>query len=280
MINNRISMKGKVGKLTYGDLTVRGLSFLYIGLMIVLPIVAITVASFKGGPAHLWRQILQPQALSSLKLTFLLALAMVVINIITGTATAWVLVRYRFPLKNTINALVDIPFAIPTLVTGMMLVVLYGPRSVLGIFLQNHGIEVMYNKPGIILALLFVTFPFVVRSVQPVLMEMDKDMEEAAQTLGASKRQSFFRVVLPTLLPSILTGAALSFSRALGEFGSIVIVAGNIPFKTQVSAVYIYGEVESENLQGALGSAVVLLIFSLLTLVILNLIQRWSSKYD
>lgn len=273
-------MKGKVGKLTYGDLTVRGLSFLYIGLMIVLPIVAITVASFKGGPAHLWRQILQPQALSSLKLTFLLALAMVVINIITGTATAWVLVRYRFPFKNTINALVDIPFAIPTLVTGMMLVVLYGPRSVLGIFLQNHGIEVMYNKPGIILALLFVTFPFVVRSVQPVLMEMDKDMEEAAQTLGASKRQSFFRVVLPTLLPSILTGAALSFSRALGEFGSIVIVAGNIPFKTQVSAVYIYGEVESENLQGALGSAVVLLIFSLLTLVILNLIQRWSSKYD
>jgi len=280
MKNNRTARKGKVAKLSYGDLTVRGLSFLYIGLMIVLPIAAITAASFKGGPGHLWKQILQPQALSSLKLTFLLALVMVVINVITGTATAWVLVRYRFPLKNTINALVDIPFAIPTLVTGMMLVVLYGPRSVLGIFLQNHGIEVIYNKPGIILALLFVTFPFVVRSIQPVLMEMEKDMEEAALTLGASKRQSFFRVVLPTLLPSILTGAALSFSRALGEFGSIVVVAGNIPFKTQVSAVYIYGEVESENLQGALGSAVVLLAFSLLTLVILNLIQRWSSKYD
>lgn len=280
MKNNRTARKGKVAKLSYGDLTVRGLSFLYIGLMIILPIAAITAASFKGGPGHLWKQILQPQALSSLKLTFLLALVMVVINVITGTATAWVLVRYRFPLKNTINALVDIPFAIPTLVTGMMLVVLYGPRSVLGIFLQNHGIEVIYNKPGIILALLFVTFPFVVRAVQPVLMEMDKDMEEAALTLGASKRQSFFRVVLPTLLPSILTGAALSFSRALGEFGSIVVVAGNIPFKTQVSAVYIYGEVESENLQGALGSAVVLLAFSLLTLVILNLIQRWSSKYD
>lgn len=273
-------MKGKVGKLSYGDLTIRSLSFLYIGLMIVLPIVAITAASFKGGLSNLWQQLIQPQALYSLKLTILLALVMVVINIITGTATAWVLVRYRFPFRNTINALVDIPFAIPTLVTGMMLVVLYGPRSVLGIFLQNHGIEVIYNKPGIILALLFVTFPFVVRAVQPVLMEMDKDMEEAALTLGASKRQSFFKVVLPTLLPSILTGAALSFSRALGEFGSIVIVAGNIPFKTQVSAVYIFGEVESDNLQGALGSAVLLLVFSLLTLVILNLIQRWSSKYD
>lgn len=280
MISNRSYLKGKAGKLSYGDLTVRGLSFFYIGLMIVLPIVAIILASLNGGLGNLWKQTIQPQALSSLKLTILLSLIMVVINVVTGTATAWVLVRYRFPLKNTINALVDIPFAIPTLVTGMMLVVLYGPRSMLGIFLQNHGIEVIYNKPGIILALLFVTFPFVVRAVQPVLMEMDKDMEEAALTLGATKRQSFFRVVLPTLLPSILTGAALSFSRALGEFGSIVVVAGNIPFKTQVSAVYIYGEVESENLQGALGSAVVLLVFSLLTLVILNLIQRWSSKYD
>lgn len=280
MKNNFRSIKGNKGKLSKGDLIIRSLSFFYIGLMIIIPIVAITMESFKGGPGHLWKQIIQPQALSSLKLTLLMSFIMVVINVITGTATAWVLVRYRFPLKNIINAMVDIPFAIPTLVTGMMLVVLYGPRSVLGIFLQKHGMEVIYNKPGIILALLFVTFPFVVRSIQPVLMEMDKDMEEAARTLGASKRQSFFRVVLPTLLPSILTGAALSFSRALGEFGSIVIVAGNIPFKTQVSAVYIYGEVESENLQGALGTAVVLLAFSLLTLVILNLIQRWSSKYD
>ncbi|MCU0289152.1 MAG: ABC transporter permease subunit, partial [Acidobacteria bacterium] len=197
MKNNRDLLKGINGKLSYGDMTVRSLSFLYIGLMIIIPIAAITIESFKGGIGHLWKQIIQPQSLTSLKLTIVMALIMVVINVITGTATAWVLVRYKFPFKNTINAMVDIPFAIPTLVTGMMLVVLYGPRSILGIFLKNHGIEVIYNQPGIILALLFVTFPFVVRAVQPVLMEMDKDMEEAARTLGASKRQSFFRVVLP-----------------------------------------------------------------------------------
>lgn len=205
---------------------------------------------------------------------------MVVINIITGTATAWVLVRYRFPFKKLMDALIDIPFAIPTVVTGMMLVVLYGPKSVVGSFLGAHGIEVIYNKPGIILALAFVTFPFVVRSVQPVLMEMEKDMEEAAQTLGASRLTIFSRVILPTLVPAILTGAALSFSRALGEFGSIVIVAGNIPFKTQVSSVYIYGEIESANMQSALGTAVVLLACSLLILIGLNYIQRWSTKYE
>ena len=263
-----------------GDLALRSLSFFYIGLLIILPLLAITTESFKGGFANLWKQISLPQALFSLKLTFLLAVIMVVINIITGTATAWVLVRYRFPFKKVMDALIDIPFAIPTVVTGMMLVVLYGPKSAVGSFLGTHGIEVIYNKPGIILALAFVTFPFVVRSVQPVLMEMEKDMEEAAQTLGASRFTIFSRVILPTLVPAILTGAALSFSRALGEFGSIVIVAGNIPFKTQVSSVYIYGEIESANMQSALGTAVVLLTCSLLILILLNYIQRWSIKYE
>lgn len=263
-----------------GDLVLRSLSFLYIGLLIILPIAAITTESFKGGIANLLKQIANPQALYSLKLTFQAAAVITVVNIITGTAMAWVLVRYRFPFKKIIDALVDIPFAIPTVVTGIMLVVLYGPRSVLGSFLEGYGIEVIYNKPGILLALVFVTFPFVVRSVQPVLMEMDKDMEEAARTLGASNTAVFCRVVLPTLLPAILTGAALSFSRALGEFGSIVIVAGNIPFKTQVSAVYIYGEIESANIQSALGTAVVLLAVSLTVLLLLNVIQRWSTKYE
>ena len=264
----------------YSDVILRTSGFFYIGLLVILPIVAITAEAFKGGISRLWQQIIQPQALYSLKLTFLVAVIMVVINVITGTATAWVLVRYRFPLKNIINALVDIPFAIPTVVTGIMLVVLYGPTSGIGQFFGRHGIEIIYNKPGIILALLFVTFPFVVRTVQPVLMEMDRDMEEAAQTLGASRFCTFKRVVLPTLLPAILTGAALSFSRALGEFGSIVIVAGNIPFRTQVSSVYIYGEIESNNIQSALGLGVALLASSLLILVILNLIQRWNSKYE
>lgn len=263
-----------------GDITLRSISLFYIGFLIILPIIAVISGMFKGGLANLWKQITLPQAIFSLKLTFICALAIVVINVITGTATAWVLVRYKFPLKNLINALVDIPFAIPTVVTGIMLVLLYGPRSSIGTFLNKQGIEVIYAKPGIILALAFVTFPFVVRAVQPVLMEMDKDMEEAARTLGASRFTIFRRVVLPTLLPAILTGTALSFSRALGEFGSVVIVAGNIPFKSQVSSVYIYGEIESANTQGALGTAMVLLVSSLLILIVLNVIQRWSNKYE
>jgi sulfate/thiosulfate transport system permease protein len=262
-----------------GDLILRGTGLLYIGLLVILPIAAITTRALEKGFSHLWKQIGVPQALYSLKLTFLVALIMVLINIVTGTVTAWVLVRYRFPLKKLINALVDIPFAIPTVVTGIMLVVLYGPSSDIGRFLGRYGIEIIYRKPGIILALLFVTFPFVVRAVQPVLLEMDPDMEEAAQTLGASRSSSFRRVVLPTLMPAILTGAALSFSRALGEFGSIIIVAGNIPFKTQVSSVFIYGEIESSNIECALGTGVVLLACSLAVLMVLNLIQRWSSRY-
>lgn len=260
--------------------SMRGACFIYIGLLVILPMIAITTEAFHGGLTSLWQQISQPQAIYSLKLSFIMAIIMVVINIFTGTLTAWVLVRYRFPLRNVIDALVDIPFAIPTIVTGMMLVVLYGPNSFIGAFFGKHGFEIIYNKPGIVLALLFVTFPFVVRAVQPVLKEMDPEMEEAASTLGASRFTIFFRVVLPTLMPAILTGAALSFSRALGEFGSIVIVAGNIPFKTQVSAVYIYGEIESSNLQSALGTGLVLLAASLATLVLLNALQRWSRKYD
>jgi len=263
-----------------GDIILRSITFFYIGLLIILPIAAITSSSLKGGLANLFKQIAQPQALHALKLTFITTGIMVAVNVVTGTLFAWVLVRYRFPFKKVVDALVDIPFAIPTVVTGMMLVVLYGPRSTMGKFLEGHGIEVMFNTPGILLALAFVSFPFVVRSVQPVLMEMDKDMEEAARTLGASNVVIFFRIVLPTLLPAILTGAALSFSRALGEFGSIVVVAGNIPFKTQVSSVYIYGEIESANIQSALGTAVVLLASSLAVLILLNFIQRWSSKYE
>jgi len=276
-------MNGKFGlakRLRWSDLMLRSTGFLYIGLLVILPIVAISVRAFQGGLTDLWRQITLPEALSSLGLTIEVAVIMVLINVLTGTATAWVLVRYRFPLKNVINGLVDLPFAIPTVVTGIMLAVLYGPASSLGQFLKGHGIEIIYNRPGIILALIFVTFPFVVRAVQPVLLEMDKDMEEAAQTLGASRICIFRRITLPTLLPAVLTGAALSFSRALGEFGSIIIVAGNIPFKTQVSAVYIYGEIESNNIEGALGTGVVLLLSSLAVLIILNLIQRWSSKYE
>ena len=256
------------------------MSFFYIGFLILLPIIAITSEAFKGGLSNLWMNITTPQALYALRLTFLTAFLMVILNVVTGTATAWVLVRYNFPLKSLMNALVDLPFAIPTVVTGIMLVALYGPNSFIGGFLQKHGIEIVFNKPGIILALMYVSFPFCVRTVQPVLLEMDQDMEEAAKTLGAKPTTIFFRIVMPTLIPAILTGAALSFSRAIGEFGSIAIVSGNIPFKTQAASVYIYGEIESYNPQGALGLSVVLLFCSFIILIFLNRLQTWGRKHE
>jgi len=276
-MNGRASPSNRA---TNSDLVLRSLSFGYIGLLIVLPIIAMVARSLEGGLAVLWADMTLPPAIYSLKLTISTALIMVAINVVTGTATAWVLVRYSFPGKNLMNALIDLPFAMPTIVTGIMLVAVYGPRSMIGGFFQRYGYEIMFNKPGIILALMFVTFPFVVRAVQPVLIEMDKDMEEAARTLGASSVTIFLRVVIPSLLPSILTGAALSFSRALGEFGSIIMVAGNIPFKTQVASVYIYGEIESYNPQGALGLSVVLLLFSFVTLMVINVLQYWSRRHE
>jgi len=262
------------------DLTLRSLSFLYVGILILLPIAAITVEAFKGGIDTLWTNITNYQALQAIKLTFLTAVVMVVINVLTGIATAWVLVRYNFPLKNLMNALIDLPFAIPTVVTGIMLVALYGPNGFFGRILEKSGFGIVFARPGIILALMYVSFPFVVRAVQPVFQEMDQDMEEAAKTLGAKPFAIFRRVVIPTILPAVLTGAALSFSRAIGEFGSIVIISGNIPFKTQVASVYIYGELESYNPQGALGVSVILLLCSFIVLVFLNRIQAWSRKHE
>ncbi len=262
------------------SLVLRGISLGYVGLLIVLPILAICTRAFGEGPARFWENLRQPAALYSLRLTFWMAFAMIAVNVVMGTLTAWALIRYNFPGRGLVNALIDLPFAIPTNVTGLMLVVLYGPQSAVGRLLAARGIEVIYAQPGIVLALLFVTFPFVVRAVQPVLMEMDTDMEEAAATLGARRFTVFRRVVLPSILPAVLTGAALAFSRALGEFGSVIMVAGNIPLRTQVAPVFIYGEIESDNPAGALGVSVVLLAGSLAVLVALHLLQRLGRRRD
>jgi sulfate transport system permease protein len=260
------------------DALIKTAVFSYVGLLVILPIMAVSFQALGQGFGKIIEDVLQPQALFSLKLTFTCAIAMALLNLVTGTAMAWVLVRYDFPGKAVINSMIDLPFALPTNVTGLMLVVLYGPVSWVGKALKVHGIEVIYAQPGIILALLFVTFPFVVRSVQPVLMELDKDIEEAAATLGASRFTTFRRVVLPHLMPSVLTGVALAFSRALGEFGSVVVVAGNIPMKTQVAPVFIYGEIESYNPRGALAVSLVLLVSSLTVLIALNMLQRWGRE--
>lgn len=252
----------------------------YIGLMVILPMAAMIYQAARPGPRAFWEAVVDPYALHALKLTFVTAFIMVAVNVVTGTATAWVLVRYEFPGRTLINALVDLPFAVPTVVTGVMLVALYGPSSVLGTILGQAGWKVVYDQPGIILALLFVTYPFVIRSVQPVLLELDRAEEEAAATLGAGALTTFWSVTLPSLRPSILTGAALSFSRALGEFGSVVMVAGNQPLLTKTAPIYVFGEVEGGNRHGALAVSVVLLACSLLILIGLNALQRRGESRD
>jgi sulfate transport system permease protein len=261
-------------------LVLRATTLTYLGLMVVLPLAALTAEAVRPGANSFLEAIRDPYAWHALKLTFITALVMVLVNVLTGTATAWVLVRYDFPARGLVNALVDLPFAVPTVVTGVMLVVLFGPASVVGTILGRYGWGVIYHQPGIVLALLFVTYPFVIRSVQPVLMELDRAEEEAAATLGAGAWTTFRRVTLPALWPSILTGGAVSFSRALGEFGSVVMVAGNQPLATKTAPLYIFGEIESGNRQGALVISAALLASSLLILLVLNGIQRhWGAEH-
>lgn len=252
----------------------RGTTLTYLGVMVVLPLVALAVEALGAGWSEFWKALTNPFALHALWLTVATATVMVAINAVMGTATAWVLVRSDFPGKGVVNALIDLPFAVPTVVTGVMLVALYGPTSTLGTILGRYGLGVIYQQPGIVLALLFVSFPFVVRSVQPVLLEMDRAEEEAAATLGASAWTTFRLVTMPTLWPAILTGCALSFSRALGEFGSVVMVAGNRPLETRTAPIYIFAEIEGGNRAGAMVVSLVLLAGSLGVLVALNLLQR------
>ncbi|MGQ0811711.1 MAG: sulfate ABC transporter permease subunit CysT [Nitrospiraceae bacterium] len=246
----------------------------YVCALIVLPLFVVSHQSLEGGLARFVDDIGRPQAAAALVLTLEAAFMTTVINAVFGMLAAFVLVRYEFPGKWFLNAFVDLPFAIPTLVAGLMIAAIYGPATVLGDWLQQSGIAIVYERPGIVLAMLFVTMPFTVRALQPVLMELEREQEEAAFTLGASPWITFWKVTVPAILPGLLTGIFLTFVRALGEFGSIVIVAGNIPMKTQVASVYVYGEIESYNPQGATSVSVVLLLISFLALILLERLTR------
>ena len=244
----------------WGRWGLRGTALAYLTVLLIIPLVVILRDGLREGVGGLWDAIRVPAAASALWLTLWTAAIMAVINAGMGTLTAWVMERHRFPGQNVLNALIDLPLAIPTLVTGVMLVVLYGPQTVVGKWVQEVlGVRVIFAPPGIILALLFVTYPFVVRAVQPVLAALDRDEEEAAATLGAGALTVFWRVTLPALAVPIASGTLLSFARAIGEFGAIVIVAGNIPFKSQTAAVYVLGAVESENRLAASAVSIVML---------------------
>jgi sulfate transport system permease protein len=243
--------------------------------MLIIPLAVILQDGLHDGLSGLWRTITQPIAWHALVLSLWTAGLMAIVNAVMGTLTAYVLVRYRFPGKTVFNAIVDLPFAIPTLVTGVMLVVLYGPQRALGAWLdQTLGIKIIFAPPGIILALLFITFPFVVRTVQPVLQSLDREQEEAAATIGAGVWTTFRRVVLPALAMPLTAGTLLSFARAIGEFGAIVVVAGNIPLRSQTAAVFVFGEVESENQRAASAMSLVMLTIAFGLVVLVDWLQR------
>ncbi|MCC6955241.1 MAG: ABC transporter permease [Anaerolineales bacterium] len=263
----------------WGRWGMRAIALSYLTVLLLIPILVILQDGLREGLAGLWRQLTLPIAWHALKLTLWTSALMTLINTVMGGLTAYVLVRYRFPWKKALNSLVDLPLAIPTLVTGLMLVVLYGPQQALGSWLkQNLGFSVIFAPPGIILALLFITFPFVVRAVQPVLLELDLTQEDAAATLGAGAWTIFRRITLPPLVLPLASGALLSFARAIGEFGAIVIVAGNIPLYSQTAAVYVLGEVESENRLGASAISVVMITIALGLVLFVDWLQRRNRR--
>jgi sulfate/thiosulfate transport system permease protein len=250
----------------------KGLLGIYLTVLVLLPIAALLAKSSTGGLSAFGREISNPEAVAAIKLTLIASVIVVVINAVFGTIIAWVLVRDEFPGKSIVNALIDLPFALPTIVAGVVLLALYGKGSPL-------GINVAFTRTAVGLALLFVTLPFVVRSVQPVLLELDLAMEEAAASLGASPLTVLRRIVLPTLAPAIISGVALSFARAVGEFGSLVLITGNLPFKTEAGSVYIFGQIQNENLAAAAAVSVVLLAAALLVLALLSIILRRRSQH-
>ena len=257
----------------WGRLGMRATAALYLAVMIALPLAAILANGLRDGLRAFWGDFTSPAAFSALKLTIIMAFTVTVINAVMGTLTAYVLVRYRFPGRSLLNGLIDMPFAIPTLVTGVMLVALYGPQRTVGAWLGAHGVQVIFATPGIVLALLVITYPFVIRAVQPVLMEAERSEEEAAYTIGASKWTTFLRIVLPRIAPAVITGSLLSFARALGEFGSVVVVAGNIPGRTLTAPVYVFGQIESHNERAASAMSIVLLALSFSLIVTVEWLQ-------
>jgi sulfate transport system permease protein len=244
-----------------------GLSTLYLSVIVLLPLAALSWS------AHGWDAVTSSQSVSALKLTLFMSVGVAAVNAVAGTAIAWTLVRDRFPGQGVVNALVDLPFALPTIVAGLTLLALYGPKSPV-------GVNTAFTRWGILFALLFVTLPFVVRTVQPVLLELDREMEAAAASLGARRIVTFRRIILPGLMPAILSGVALAFARAIGEFGAVVLISGNLPFKTEVASVYVFGRIESGDPGGAAAASVVILAISFGILVAIGGVRRWVTRHD
>jgi len=253
-----------------------GFTLFYLSVIVLLPLSTLFFKSAALGAGGFWAAVSAPRVMASYKLTFGASLAGALVNGVFGLIVAWVLVRYRFPGQRLVDALVDLPFALPTAVAGIALTTLYAPEGWLGKPLAEAGIKVAYTPLGVAVALTFIGLPFVVRTLQPVIESLDVDVEEAAASLGASRLQTFRRVILPAILPAWITGFALAFARALGEYGSVVFIAGNMPMKTEISSLLIITKLEQYDYAGATAIAVVMLVASFVLLLAINRLQSWS----
>jgi sulfate transport system permease protein len=255
-----------------------GFTVAYLGLVVLVPLSAVFLKTATMGWPRFWATVTAPRVLASYRLSFGMAFAAALVNGVFGALVAWVLVRYRFPGRRLLDALVDLPFALPTAVAGIALTALYAENGWVGRGLKELGIKVAFTPLGVGLALVFVGLPFVVRTVQPVLEDLDAEIEEAAASLGASRWQSLVRVVLPSVLPSVITGAALAFARGIGEYGSVVFISGNMPMKTEITPLLIVTKLEQYDYAGATALAVVMLVVSFAMLFVINLLQFWSTR--
>ena len=256
-----------------------GFTLFYLGLIVLLPLAGLLFKSATISGEQFWATVTDPRVVASYKLTFGASLIAATLNAVFGLVVAWVLVRYPFPGRNLVDAMVDLPFAMPTAVSGIALTAIYAPNGWIGRWLDPLGIKVAYTPLGIMVALTFIGLPFVVRTLQPALEDMDTEIEEAAASLGATRWQTFLRVIMPTVLPALLTGFALAFARALGEYGSVVFISGNMPMKTEITPLLIITKLEQYNYAEAAAIAVVTLAASFAVLLFINVVQWWSRRY-
>jgi sulfate transport system permease protein len=255
-----------------------GFTLVYLCLVVLVPLSMVVLKTADIGWSRFWEVVLTSRALASYKLSFGAAAAAALVNAVFGVLVAWVLVRYRFPGRRAVDALVDLPFALPTAVGGIALCTIYSSRGILGHALSRLGIQAAFSPLGVVIALTFVGLPFVVRTVQPVLEDFDTGQEEAAATLGATRLQTFLHVILPALLPATITGATLAFARALGEYGSVVFISGNMPNRTEIAPLLIMTKLEQYDYGGATAIAVVMLVISFALLLVVNRLQAWSGR--
>ena len=255
-----------------------GYTLLYMGLIVLIPMSALAMRVFSGSWEQFWQTVTDPRVVASYRVSFGLSFLAALLNGVFGVITAWVLARYQFPGRRILDAMVDLPFALPTAVAGIALTAIYAPNDWIGALFEPYGIRIAFTQIGIFIALTFIGFPFVVRTVQPVILQLSAELEEAAACLGANRWQTFRRVIFPALLPSILTGVTLAYGRAVGEFGSVVFIAGNIPFETEITPLLIISKLEQYDYSGAAALGFVMLCASLVILLISNGLQAWNNS--